>query len=195
MSEDEMDLSDFEEFSETAARARGTSGAGGKGPTAGSGGGGGGRKRRRWPWLLAGLVLGALGAVFGPDLAAPYLPSMLRPSLDEVRGAVLGKRSEGERLLLTVDTERGAMLATFRQRVPEIDLLVEEGDTVALGVDGYAPLVEDPVLQAVKKGPSRPASDPVEDARPGSDPEAGPEAEAIPRDSTPPGSAGDSAGS
>lgn len=173
MADDELDLSEFEEYSETAARARGKGGAEGGGTTRGTGGGGGRRKRRRWPWLLAGLVLGALGALFGPDLAAPYLPSLLRPSLEEVEGPVLGKRSEGERLLLTVNTERGAVLATFRQRVAEIDLLVEEGDSVTLGVDGYAPLVEDPLLRAVKKGGSRSGPGPPEDPPPGPEPEAG----------------------
>lgn len=155
MAEDELDLSEFEEFSSTAASARGKGGSGRSGK--GAGGGGEGRKRRRWPWLLAGLVLGAVGAVVGPDLAGPYLPDVLRPSLEEIQGPVLGKRSDGERLLLTVDTERGAVLATFRERVSEIDLLVEVGDTVTLGLGGYAPLVEDPVLEGVRKG--RPAVD------------------------------------
>lgn len=149
MADDDLDLSEFEEFSSTAKSASGGGGAPGGG---GSGSGAPPRKRRRWPWFLAGLVLGALGAIFGPDLAAPYLPEVLRPGLEEVRGPVLGKRIEGERLLLTVDTERGAVLATFRQRVPEIDLLVDEGDTITLGLGEYAPLVEDPVLAAVRKG-------------------------------------------
>lgn len=193
MADDDLDLSEFEEFSETAARARGKGGAEGSGATGGTGGGGGRRKRRRWPWLLAGLVLGALGALFGPDLAAPYLPSLLRPSLEEVAGPVLGKRSEGERLLLTVNTERGAVLATFRQRVAEIDLLVEEGDTVTLGVDGYAPLMEDPLLRAVKKGASRSGPGPPGDSPAGADPEAGPAEETESPDSAPGDAARDTA--
>lgn len=155
MAGDELDLSEFEEFSKTAkerARSRTSD------PTGGSGGGGGEKrarrgKRRRWPWFLAGLILGVAGAVFAPDLAAPYLPRMLQAGGEEVTGPVVGKRVGDDRVLLTVDTERGALLATFRQRVPEIDLLVEEGDTVTLGIPAYAPLIEDPVLASVRKGP------------------------------------------
>lgn len=149
MAGDDLDLSEFEEFSSTAKQqARGTSP--GTGETASSPGGSSGP--RRWPWLLTGLVLGGALAVFGPDLAAPYLPTVLQQGGEEVRGPVVAKRTGNDRVLLTVDTERGALLATFRQRVPEIDLLVEEGDTVTLGIAEYAPLVEDPVLAAVRKG-------------------------------------------
>lgn len=150
MAEDDLDLSGFEEHSDAAASA------GGRKRRSGSGGGGrsaGRRPRRRWPWLAAGVVLGVVGAMLVPDLVGPYLPGPLRPSLEEVRGPVLGKRADGQRLLLTVNTERGALLATFRQRVPEIDLLVDEGDTIALALQEYSPLVEDPVLRAVSKGP------------------------------------------
>lgn len=168
MAEDELDLSEFEEYSETAAAARGV--RGGKGGKK-QGGDAAVPVRRRWPWLVAGVILGVASAIFLPDLVGPYLPDALRPSLEEVRGPVLGKRSEGERLLLTVDTERGALLATFRQRVPEIDLLVQQGDTVALEVREYAPLVEDPVLTAVSKG--RAGSRAAPPASPGGGPDAG----------------------
>ena len=149
MAGDDLDLSEFEEFSSTAKeRAR----RGETNPVNDPGTKGAGRRPRRWVWLLTGLVLGVLAAVFGPRLAAPYLPRVLQPGGEEVTGPVLGKRVEGDRVLLTVDTEQGAVLATFRQRVPEIDLLVEEGDTVTLGISAYAPLVEDPALAAVRKG-------------------------------------------
>ncbi|MFP3948414.1 MAG: hypothetical protein ACLFWG_06770 [Longimicrobiales bacterium] len=149
MAGDDLDLSEFEEFSSTAKeRSR----KGRSNPGSDPGTKGGDRGPRRWVWLLAGLVLGAAAAVFGPELAAPYLPRMLQPGGEEATGPVVGKRLEGDRVLLTVDTEQGALLATFRQRVPEIDLLVEEGDTVTLGIPAYAPLVEDPTLAAVRKG-------------------------------------------
>lgn len=150
MAGDDLDLSEFEEFSSTA-KERSRRSSPGKGRGGGTGGEGSGG-RRRWPWFLTGLVLGGVIAVLGPDLAAPYLPPILRPGGEEVRGPVVGKRVGNDRVLLTVDTERGALLATFRQRVPEIDLLVEEGDTVTLGIPEYAPLIEDPVLSAVRKG-------------------------------------------
>lgn len=172
MAEDELDLSEFEEFSKTAASGR-------KPDRGGGGAGKSGRRRRRWPWFVVGMVLGALGAVFLPDLAAPYLPDVLRSSGDEVRGPVLGKRLEGDRLLLTVDTDRGAVLATFRQRVSELDLLVQEGDTVTLGLAAYAPLVEEPSLEGVTKGgPGAGAAREVPGAGP--DSEAGAEGEAPP---------------
>ncbi len=142
MGDDDLDLSEFGEHSRSTAGARSRS-------SKGDGG-----RPRRWPWLLAGLILGALGALFLPDLASPYLPSILRTRAVEVRGPVLAKRLEGDRLLLTVNTERGAMLATFHRRVAEIDLLVSESDTVTLGLQAYAPLVEDPSLAAVTKAGS-----------------------------------------
>lgn len=147
--------------------------------TGGSRGGGGraagekpGRRRRRWPWFVAGLVLGVVAAAFVPDLARPYLPGVLRGGGEEVRGPVLAKRVEADRLLLTVDTERGALLAVVRRRVAEIDLLVEEGDSVTLSVDAYTPLVEDPVISAVRKPGGRRV--PLGPADPGEPGEAAP---------------------
>lgn len=137
------------------------------------------RRRRRWPWFVAGLVLGVVAAAFVPDLARPYLPGLLRGGGEEVRGPVLAKRVEADRLLLTVDTERGALLAVVRRRVPEIDLLVEEGDTVTLSVDAYTPLVEDPVIAAVRKpGGPRVRLDEESSGEPG---------EAVPDDERPDG--------
>jgi hypothetical protein len=43
------------------------------------------------------------------------------------------------------------MLATFTERVAEIDLLVAPGDTVTLGVPRYQPFVENPSFEGVKK--------------------------------------------
>lgn len=161
MGDDDLDLSEFGEHSRSAAGARSGSSKGDRG------------RPRRWPWLLAGLILGALGAMFLPDLASPYLPSILRTRAVEVRGPVLAKRLEGDRLLLTVNTERGAMLATFHRRVAEIDLLVSESDTVTLGLQAYAPLVEDPSLAAVTKAGSdlrSGSSDSVPDSGVGAEP-------------------------
>lgn len=143
MPTDDYDLPDLDEL---------TGGAGGGGGTKPRGGGRGGQgRRRRWPWFVAGLVVGVVAAVFVPDLARPYLPGVLRGGGEQVTGPVLAKRTEAERLLLTVDTDRGALLAVVRRRVPEIDLLVDEGDTITLSVDTYAPLLEDPVIAAVRK--------------------------------------------
>lgn len=126
------------------------SGAGSAGSSDGAGGNG--ARRRRWPWLAAGLVLGVCGALFLPSLLTPYLPDTLRSDRLRIGGEVLKKRVDGERLLLTVESDSGAMLATFRRKVSAIDLLVEPGDSVTLLLDRYRPFVEDPGLQGVRKG-------------------------------------------
>jgi hypothetical protein len=130
----------------------GSGGSGGGGSRRGSRSGGRGR-RRRWPWLVSGLVLGVLGTLFLPGLLRPYLPAALRGRATRVEGLVVEKGKEGSRLLLTVDTEEGAMLATFDHKVPEIDLLVARGDSVTLGVRAYRPFVQEPELLGVKKFP------------------------------------------
>lgn len=113
--------------------------------------GGKGRSGRALGWLFAGVVIGALGAIFLPELAAPYLPGALRGERVEVAGVVEAKSTEAERLLLTVGSESGAMLATFREGIAEIDLLVSVGDSVLLTVDEYAPFVDDARISRVMK--------------------------------------------
>lgn len=119
----------------------------------GTGDDGPGRLRgRRWPWLVAGIVLGVAATLLVPRYVTPYLPGPLRSGELRVQGPVLAEQREEDRLLLTVETEQGAMLATFRRQVAEIALLVDEGDTVTLGLREYAPFVEDPRLVGVYKG-------------------------------------------
>lgn len=124
----------------------------------GGGGGapaGGDRKRggRSFLLFLLGIAVGAAGAIWLPDLVGPRLPAGLGGGGEVVEGPVLAKKREDQRLLLTVDTGKGAMLASFTARVPEIDLLVGEGDTVSLGVSRYRPFVEDPSFEGVRKVP------------------------------------------
>lgn len=52
---------------------------------------------------------------------------------------------------MTVTTRDGTILATFRKQVPEIDLLVEEQDSVTLDVKQYEPFVTDPPVIKVNK--------------------------------------------
>lgn len=161
MADELPDLSKFDKYldDEDLEKVQGSgkkSGSGGKGGgVTGSGGGAGSRKggARRWLWLLIGAALGVAGTIFLPDLLRPHLPPALRLGEEEVAGLVVDKRMEGQRLLLTVDTDRGASLVTFTSRVPEIDLLVAQGDSVTLGLGTYAPLVENPTLAGVRKGP------------------------------------------
>lgn len=109
------------------------------------------KKSRGLVWLLAGIVIGVLGTVFLPDLASPYLPDAMRGEQEQVAGVVEAKSTEGDRLLLTVGSEAGATLVTFRQEIAEIDLLVSVGDSVRLTVDEYAPFIDDAEISRVMK--------------------------------------------
>lgn len=112
----------------------------------------GGGKGRGMTWLLGGIVVGILGTVFVPRLAAPYLPDALRSEQTEVAGIVEAKSAEVDRLLLTIGSDSGAMLVTYRENVTEIDLLIDVGDRVVLVVDEYAPFVDDAKIRRVMKG-------------------------------------------
>lgn len=101
--------------------------------------------------FLLGLALGIGGTLAAPRLVGRYVPEAVRGTGEEVTGEVRGKKLDGERLLLTVVSPAGAMLATFQKRVPEIDLLVEAGDTVTLEVARYEPFVKDPAVRGVRK--------------------------------------------
>lgn len=109
------------------------------------------KKSRGLGWLLAGVVIGALGAVFLPDFASPYLPDSLRAERVQVAGVVEAKSTEGDRLLLTVGSEAGATLVTFRDDIARIDLLVSVGDSVRLEVDEYTPFIDDADIRRVMK--------------------------------------------
>ena len=117
-------------------------------------------------WLFIGILLGILGTVFLPGLADPYLPGALRGEHQEVTGVVAAKSAEVDRLLLTVESDAGAMLVTYSKNVPEIDLLVDIGDTVVLEVDEYAPFVNDARIRRVAKRGDAPASSETEPAEP-----------------------------
>jgi len=101
--------------------------------------------------FLIGLVLGMVLVVIGPRVAGPYLPEALRGKVESVEGEVTRKPREPDRLLLTIVTPRGAILATFNTRIPEVDLLVAEGDALTLGLRRFEPFVEDPAIQSVRK--------------------------------------------
>lgn len=113
-------------------------------------------------WLVAvfllGVAVGVAGTMLGPRLAGPYLPEIFGGKVELVEGKALRKERREDRLLLTVLTEEGAILATFGRRAAEIDLLVDEGDTLVLALRRYEPFVMDPPIEGVrKKGSSLPA--------------------------------------
>lgn len=99
--------------------------------------------------LLLGILIGIAAAVLFPTFRERLLPRGLRPAATE--GTIAEKRLAEDRLLLTLVTGDGAVLATFTQRISEIDLLVAKGDTVGLSLDGYRPFVEDPQIVRVQK--------------------------------------------
>jgi hypothetical protein len=109
------------------------------------------RKSRFFPGLVIGIVLGAIAAVVSPSWWQRLVPDTLFPG-GAMEGEVLGKsREEDGRLLLKLQTEGGVLLATFTQKVEEIDLLVDQGDRVTLRSGGYQPFLTDPRVDRVTK--------------------------------------------
>ncbi|RMH03141.1 MAG: hypothetical protein D6704_13050 [Nitrospirae bacterium] len=101
--------------------------------------------------FATGLGIGLSAQTLMPELLIPYLPQSLQVHQVTVDGQVIRKHREEAKLLLTVSTPQGALLATFTDHVPEIDLLVEEGDTVTLGLSRYEPFVTNPRVKGVMK--------------------------------------------
>lgn len=101
--------------------------------------------------LVLGIVLGVAGTILLPRFLGPMLPAGLRPEGESVEGTVVRRLRDENRLLLTINTPQGAALATFTEKVAEIDLLVEEGDAVTLGLGAYEPFVDNPPIRAVRK--------------------------------------------
>lgn len=101
--------------------------------------------------FVLGVALG-LGAPFlAARYAQPYIPQFLQETVHPLTGTVTHKERQQDRLLMTVTTRDGTILATFRKQVPEIDLLVEEQDSVTLDVKQYEPFVTDPPVIKVNK--------------------------------------------
>lgn len=121
--------------------------------------------------LLTGVILGAVAATTGPAVVAPYLPKSMSGQGERMHAEVLRKQREANRLLLKVGTAQGPMLVTFTQKVAELDLLLEPGDTLTLILPRYATFVEDPVLDRVQK-PSGAGSAPLPPPAPPGSPQA-----------------------
>jgi hypothetical protein len=100
---------------------------------------------------VVGLILGIVLTLVAKPYLLPLMPEALKGKAKATDGRVVAKRLQGDRLLLTVDASDGAVLATFTQKVPEIDLLVDDGDLVTLGLPGYEPFAENPPILAVRK--------------------------------------------
>lgn len=122
-----------------------------------------GRPPKRLPWFSAGLLLGIAGTILIPIFAAPYLPAFFQGDREILSGPVLAKERDGDRLLLTIQTEPGALIASFSERVSEIGLLVDTGDIVTIAVDDYDPFIADPDFEGVKKATAPEGSEPAGD--------------------------------
>ena len=101
--------------------------------------------------FLVGVVVGVGVANHGPALIAPYLPKAGGGSGEHIEGQVVRKQREGNRLLVKVSTAQGPMLVTFTQKVADLDVLMDPGDTVTLLIPHYATFVEDPVFERIKE--------------------------------------------
>lgn len=100
--------------------------------------------------FLVGLAVGIGAMVAIPRFAGPYLPPALK-SGTFVQGTVAAKQREPDRLLMTLSTEQGSILVTFKKKIPEIDLLVTETNSVTLSMKQYQPFIEDPEILRVAK--------------------------------------------
>ena len=99
--------------------------------------------------FLLGLVVGTTGTIILPGLLRPYLPEALDREGRPFPGEVSTKRAEADRLILTVSTAEGTIFATFKDRVAEIELLIQEGDSITLELREYTPFVDDPTIARV----------------------------------------------
>ncbi len=118
---------------------------------------------RAVPFIL-GLVLGILAVVFLPGYVRPYIPDWAAGKTTVVKGTVTAKQKKDTALLLTVNTPDGVLLATFTRKVDEINLLVNEKDTLEFTLAKYAPFIDDPkIVRVVKEQQAAPAA---ADARP-----------------------------
>ncbi|MEO7861810.1 MAG: hypothetical protein ABIU05_15520 [Nitrospirales bacterium] len=101
--------------------------------------------------FFVGVGFGLGAPILASRYAQPYLPQFLKETVHPLTGTVTHKERQQDRLLMTVTTQDGTILAIFRKQVPEIDLLVEEQDSVTLDVKQYEPFVTDPPVIKVNK--------------------------------------------
>ncbi len=101
--------------------------------------------------FILGVALGVVGTLLSATWVEPHLPKFMRTQNETVEGEVVRKQKDPERLLLTVSTPKGSTLASFKIQAEEVELLVEEGDYIALSLPGYEPFVTDPMILHVQK--------------------------------------------
>jgi hypothetical protein len=102
--------------------------------------------------FIIGIVLGVVGTLKAPELIQPYLPSVLHSKTITLEGEVVKKETSQGMLIMTLNTNKGALLAKFRKKAGEIEILVNKGDIVEIALRKYEPFVQDPSIKRVKKG-------------------------------------------
>ncbi len=119
--------------------------------------------------LVIGLVIGLVLGILAPKFLGDRLPAAVGGGGGEsfVTGIVRAKRADADRLLLTVESAEGATLATFREKIEEIGLLVDVGDTLTFELKRYRPFIDDPRIAGVKKAGGRGGTAPPPPAPPG----------------------------
>ena len=117
------------------------------------------------PFIL-GLLLGILGTIYLPNYVRPYIPEWVTgKAAVVVKGTVTAKQKKENVLLLTVDTSEGVLLATFTKKVDEINLLINEKDSLEFTLPKYMPFIDDPkIIRVVKE--QQPAPGPALEAKP-----------------------------
>jgi hypothetical protein len=109
-------------------------------------------KPSRIPHFVFGLILGILCTIYLPKYVQPYLPESMAGNETVLRGTVIVKEKKGETLLLTVSTPEGALLAIFKRKTGDIDLLIKEKDEVQFTLPNYTPFIDDPkIIRVVKE--------------------------------------------
>jgi hypothetical protein len=101
--------------------------------------------------LIVGVALGLGIAMKGPALLSAYLPKSINGPGERIEGEVVRKQRDGNRLLVKITTAQGPALVTFTQKVADLDVLLDPGDTVILASAGYATFIDDPVLERVQR--------------------------------------------
>jgi hypothetical protein len=102
--------------------------------------------------FLTGLILGILATVYLPGVVRPYLPQWVMGKTVVVTGTVAAKQKKENVLLLTVETPEGVLLATFKRKVDEINLLINEKDAIEFTLPKYMPFIDDPkIIRVVKE--------------------------------------------
>ncbi len=115
-------------------------------------------KQSRIVPFVFGLILGILCTIYLPKYVRPYLPESMVGKETVVKGTVAAKEKKGDALLLTLSTPEGALLATFKKKADEVNLLINEKDEVQFILPKYMPFIDDPkIIRVVKEQQAVPA--------------------------------------